>query len=67
MIKRVIDTLGVDRSAKSFEGGKAPKRDDLLDRLLEWLECPEEGKKKKSKAAPKSKAKATSKVGECAS
>ena len=46
LIKKIIDALGVDRSAASFEDGKAPKRDDLLDRLIEWLECPQESSKK---------------------
>jgi len=46
----MLDLLRVDRSAKSFEGGKADK-DALVDRLLDFLEAPGAGPLQK--AAPK--------------
>jgi hypothetical protein len=58
LIKNVIDVLGVDRSAASFEDGKASK-DALFNRLIGWLECPEASKKKtkaeKAKKKPAAK------------
>lgn len=59
LIKNVMDLLKVNRSAKSFSDGKASK-DNLVDKLLGWLESPtapvEKPKKpKKPKAEKKPK------------
>lgn len=39
LLKRMYDTLLLDRSAKSFESGKVEK-DTLVDRLVGWMESP---------------------------
>jgi len=39
VLKRLFDTLLLDRSAKSFESGKVEK-DGLVSRLVDWLKAP---------------------------
>ena len=62
-VKRLMDTLLIDRSAASFEDSKISK-DGLVERVLEWITKPTEPTKKapvslrkKAKKKPKKKAK----------
>lgn len=60
LIKRLMDLLEINRSAKSFESGKANKS-ELAARFLDWISAPKinPAKKKKAKATkPKKSPKA---------
>lgn len=48
-LRGMMDKLGVDRSAKSFADGKTSK-ENLVDRMVEWLKAPH-AKVSKSKGA----------------
>lgn len=61
LLKRIMDTLGINRSSLSFEDGKVTK-DNLIDRTVEWLKAPTETdakppsqKRKRSKTPKRSK------------
>jgi len=48
LVKEIMDLLCVDRSPKSFEDGDASK-EHLVERLVEFLECPAAQKKEKKR------------------
>lgn len=52
LLKRIMDTLGVNRSSLSFEDKKASK-ENLVARLVEWLEKPTETTQKPPSAKKK--------------
>lgn len=52
LLKRLMDLLEIDRSAKSFESGKANKA-ELGSRFLEWITAPKPNPPKKAKAEKK--------------
>jgi len=64
-LKATMDLADIDRSADSFESKKAPGKEELCERFLEWLENPEakdkktpkKGKRKSAGSAGKGSAK----------
>jgi len=48
-LKVVMDLVDVERDPKSFDDSKSPTKEMLTDRLLEWLEKPEESGRNKRK------------------
>ncbi|CAM9779789.1 unnamed protein product [Discosporangium mesarthrocarpum] len=46
MLKEGMDLLEVPRSAASFKGAKNPDKSMLVERFVEWLECPRPSGKK---------------------